>query len=212
MRLAGLTTNLGWPPGAIILGAASYARAWAGTSPSAYQIDAEPGASLTRLRSQIAHATAGDSLKVETFMQRERRHEALATQGLARLTQIGLLIMIAAVLAITGALGTLLWQRRERIANLRVLGSSRRILWRALCYESLMLLLAGCAIGTIFGLIGQLMLSHALGAVTGFPIVFDVELAALANCVLIGAIAGIVAAGIGYPVVSVPPSTASAAY
>lgn len=212
MRLAGLITNLGWPPGAIILGATSYMRAWAGTTPSAYEINAAPGISLLGLRNQIARAIAGFPLKVETVTQREHRHEALAAQGLARLTQIGLLIMIAALLAVTGALGTLLWQHRDRIANMRILGSSRRILWRALCYESLTLLATGCAIGAIFGLIGQLMLSHALSAVTGFPIVFQVELTALADCLLIGAVAGIAAAAIGYPVASVSPSTASAAY
>lgn len=213
MRLAGLITNLGWPPGALIIGAANYARAWTGTPPSAYELNAERGVSLPRLRDQVARAiTTAPALRVETFTQRERRHEALASQGLARLTQIRLLVVIAAVLAITGALGALLWQRRERIANTRALGARRRVLWRALCSESAMLLAAGCAIGTIFGLIGQLMLSHALRSVTGFPIVFDIELIALANCALIGVAAAIAAAVIGYPVVSVPPSTTSAAY
>lgn len=213
MRLAGLITNLGWPPGAIILSAASYRRAWSGTAPSAYEIDTTPGASLSRLDSQVMHAVVGDpALRVETFKQRERRHEALAGQGLSRLTQIRTLIVIAALLAVTGALGALLWQRRDRIANLRVLGYRRRVLWRALCCETATLLLAGCIIGTIFGLAGQLMLSHALGSVTGFPIVFDIEGLALANCVLIGVAAGIAAAAIGYPVVSVAPSTASPAF
>ncbi len=213
MRLAGLITNLGWPPGAIILSAASYRRAWSGTAPSAYEIDTTPGASITRLGSQIMRAIIDDpALRVETFIQRERRHESLASQGLARLTQIRRLIVIAALLAITGALGARLWQRRDRIANMRVLGYRRRVLWRALCCESATLLAAGCIVGTIFGLVGQLMLSHALGSVTGFPIVFDVELVALTNCVLIGAFAGIAAAVIGYPVVSVPASTASPAF
>jgi putative ABC transport system permease protein len=213
MRLAGLTTNLGWPPGAIIMSATNYARGWDNTPPSAYEIDARPGASLTQLRRVVARKIASDpALTVETVTQRERRHESLARQGLSRLTQIRWLMVIAAVLAITGALGALLWQRRERIAGLRVIGSGRGLLWRYLCYESAMLLAAGCAVGSIFGLIGQLMLSHALSTVTGFPIVFNIEVIALADCVLIGAAASIAAAAISYPVVGVPPSAASAYY
>lgn len=213
MRLAGLITNLGWPPGAIIISASTYASAWAGAPPSAYELDTESSVPLEDVSRRVAHAIANDpALRVETYMQREHRHEALAGQGLSRLTQIRVLIVIAAVLAIAGALGALLWQRRDRIASMRVLGYKRYVLWRAMCYESAMLLVAGCTIGIIFGLLGQLMLSHALGSVTGFPIVFDVELVALGNCVVIGVGACIVVAGIGYPVASVPPSTASAAY
>ena len=40
----------------------------------------------------------------------------------------------------------------------------------------------GCPIGAIFGLYGQLLGSHFLASVTGFPIVFNVEaLAALSK-------------------------------
>lgn len=212
MRLVGLITNLGWPPGALIISAANYMRAWNETPPSAVEVNASSTTSVAALGRRIEHAVAHSTgLRVETVMQRERRHEALASQGLARLTQIRVLVVVAAALAIAGALGALLWQRRDRLANLRVLGSKRRMLWRALCYESAMLLAAGCIIGTIFGLIGQLMLSHALRSVTGFPIAFNVEIAALANCGLIAAIAGIAVAAIGYRVASVPASTASAA-
>lgn len=212
VRLAGLTTNLGWAPGAITMSARSYERAWGDAAPSAFQIQAQPGTALPLLRRRIADAIGASGLSVETSRQRQAMHYALASQGLSRLTQIRWLMVIAAVLAITGALTALLWQRRDRTAALRAIGSRRRVLWRALCDESAILLASGCAIGAIFGILGQLMLSHALGTVTGFPVTFNVEVAALAECLLIGALAGIVVAGIGYPVVSVPPSTASPAY
>ena len=48
------------------------------------------------------------------------------------------------------------------------------MLWRALLFESALLLGAGCSIGALFGLYGQLLLSHALASVTGFPVVFSV--------------------------------------
>lgn len=213
VRLAGLTTNLGWAPGAIIMSSKNYVRAWGHEAPSAYQIQAQPGTALSLLRHRIAGAISGfPGLNVETYEQRQARHYALASQGLSRLTQIRWLMVIAAVLAITGALSALLWQRRDRTAALRAIGSRRSVLWRALFNESAILLAAGCTIGVVFGVIGQLMISHALGGVTGFPITFNIALAALAECLLIGALAGIAAAGVGYPVVSVPPSTASAAY
>lgn len=213
VRLAGLTTNLGWSPGSIILSAHSYERAWGNAPPSAFQIQPKPGTPSLLLAKRVIDALAGaPGLSVETLSQRQARHYALASQGLSRLTQIRWMMVIAAVLAITGALTALLWQRRERTANMRTIGSRRRVLWRALCEESAILLGMGCVIGAGFGILGQLMISHALGTVTGFPVTFNVEAAALLECLLIGGLAGIAAAGIGYPVVSVPPSTASAAY
>lgn len=212
VRLAGLITNLGWPPGAILLSHASYVRAWPGVPPSAYEIDAMPGVAPARLSRRVARALAGHpALRVETSAQRVARHEALGRQGLSRLTQIRVLIVIASLLAIAGALGTLLWQRRERSANMRVLGCRPRVLWLALCCESATLLATGCAIGAIFGLMAQMLLSHALSSITGFPIVFDIEVFALANCAVIAAVAGALAAAVGYRVANVPPSTAGAA-
>jgi len=213
LRLVGLTTNLGWSPGSIILSARNFRRGWGDVAPSAFQIQPRPGASAELLSKRIVSELSGAAgLSVETLPQRQARHYALASQGLSRLTQIRWLMVIAAVLAITGALTALLWQRRDRIANMRTIGSRRRVLWRALCDESAILLGTGCATGAAFGILGQLIISHALGTVTGFPVAFNIEVAALAECLVIGALAGIVAAGIGYPVVSVPPSTASPAY
>ena len=45
------------------------------------------------------------------------------------------------------------------------------MLWRWLLCESALLLVAGCLIGAVFGLYGQLLVSHFLASVTGFPIV-----------------------------------------
>ena len=57
---------------------------------------------------------------VETTGERERRHYELAAQGLSRLTQIRLLVLIAAVLAVAGAMGSMIWQRRDLIAFMKV--------------------------------------------------------------------------------------------
>ncbi len=176
LRVAALTTNLGWPPGAIVLSSSSYARAWASSDPSAYQIQTAAGASATAVRTLVRRALASEpGLAVETATEREQRHYAVAAQGLSRLTQIRLLVLIAAMLAVVGAMGAMIWQRRDLIAFIKCHGYEEGVLWRWLLCEAAVLLMAGCSIGAIFGLYAQLLGSHFLATVTGFPIVFSIE-------------------------------------
>jgi len=214
LRLASLSTNLGWPPGAVILSSKDYARAWASSDPSAYEIQTQPGTSAATVRGFVQRALGANAgLTVETVTQRERRHEALAAQGLSRLAQIRLLVLIAAVLAVTGAMGAMLWQRRDLVASMKVDGYRRGVLWRWLLCESVLLLVAGCSIGAVFGLYAQLLISHALASVTGFPIVFNVEVfAALSSFTLVSLTAVVITALPGYLVVRVPPRSVSPAY
>ena len=214
LRVAALTTNLGWPPGAIVLSSSSYARAWANSDPSAYQIQTAAGASATAVRTLVRRALASEpGLAVETATEREQRHYAVAAQGLSRLTQIRLLVLIAAMLAVVGAMGAMIWQRRDLIAFIKCHGYEEGVLWRWLLCEAAVLLMAGCSIGAIFGLYAQLLGSHFLATVTGFPIVFSIEgLAAISSFGLVCVIALAVVALPGYLVVRVPPNTTSPAY
>ena len=70
---------------------------------------------------------------------------ALSRQALARLTQIATLIPIVAVLAMAAAMGAMIWQRRPRLAKLKLEGFPRAELWRTILLESLLLLGVGCA-------------------------------------------------------------------
>jgi putative ABC transport system permease protein len=214
LRVAALSTNLGWPPGAVILSSDTYARAWASATPSAYEIQTEPGISAQTVRGEVARALGPQTgLAVETAAEREHLHYVLASQGLARLTQIRLLVLIAAMLAVAGALGAMIWQRRDLVAFIKCEGYRRAVLWRWLCCESALLIAAGCAIGALFGLCGQLVVSHALASATGFPISLDVEaLAAVSSFTLVSVVAVLVVALPGYLVVRVPPRTVSPAY
>ncbi|MGA2164535.1 MAG: FtsX-like permease family protein [Solirubrobacteraceae bacterium] len=214
LRVAALTTNLGWPPGAIVLSSSGYARAWANSDPSAYQIQTAAGASATAVRTLVRRALASEpGLAVETATEREQRHYAVAAQGLSRLTQIRLLVLIAAMLAVVGAMGAMIWQRRDLIAFIKCHGYEEGVLWRWLLCEAAVLLMAGCSIGAIFGLYAQLLGSHFLATVTGFPIVFSIEgLAAISSFGLVCVIALAVVALPGYLVVRVPPNTTSPAY
>lgn len=205
LRVAGLSTNLGWSPGALVLNAEDYARAWASPDPSAYQLQLDRGVSAAEVAARARRVVAGTTefdpgvLRVETTPHRERMHEAQAAQGLSRLTQIRGLVLIAAVLAMAAAMGAMIWQRRARLADMKVDGFSRVMLWRALLWESAILLGVGCALGAVFGLYGQLLLSRALANVNGFPVIEGSPLpAALGSFALITAVAVAIVAMPGY--------------
>jgi putative ABC transport system permease protein len=87
------------------------------------------------------------------------------------------------------------------------------VLWRSLLCESAVILAAGCSIGAAFSLYAQLLGSHSLSTVTGFPIFFDIEsVAAITSFALVTIITVAVLAIPGYLVVRVRPSTVSPAY
>jgi putative ABC transport system permease protein len=207
-RVAALITNVGWPPGAIVLNAEDYARAWGSADASAYNLLLAPGVSAPRFRREVRDALGPTSgLVAETMRQREERGHVTSRQGLSRLTQISALVLIAAMLAMAAAMGSMIWQRRRRLADMKVDGFGRGVLWRALLVESAVLLGAGCSIGAVFGLYGQLLLSHALAVVTGFPIVYSVgALVALGSFALVTTVAVLILAAPGYLAARVRPA------
>ncbi len=97
-------------------------------------------------------------------------------------------------------MGTMIWQRRRRFARMKVQGYSTRVLWHALFCESALLLGTGCLDwARVFGIYGQLLLSHALLSVTGFPVVYSAGvLAALGSFALVTAVAAAIVAVPGY--------------
>jgi putative ABC transport system permease protein len=130
-------------------------------------------------------------------------------QGLARLTQIATLILIGAVLAMAAAMGTMVWQRRPRLAKLKLEGFPRAELWRTILLESVLLLGVGCLTGAIFGLYGQQLLDRALANVINFPVVHSVAvLPALASLGLVLAAAAAAVALPGYLAAGVSPAVA----
>jgi putative ABC transport system permease protein len=213
LRLAALSTNLGWPPGAVTVNATDYAAAWGSSEPSGYEIDTAAGAQPAAVRRAVQRALGPNSgLLVETRAERDQRQFAVARQGLLRLEQIRVLVLIAAMFAIAGALGSLIWQRRMYVARLRSLGFKRPVLRHWLLWEGAILLGVGCSTGALFGVYGQLLMSHALASVTGFPMSFNVEaLVALWTFALVSAGAVVVVSLAGYLMVRVQPRAARSA-
>jgi len=214
VRLAGIVTNLGWPPGAVILSSSEYANGWEDANPSAYEIQTAPGSAPAVVRARLAFALRHHpGLVVETAAQRARRHYALAEQGLRRLTQIRHLVVISAVLALIAAMLSMLWQRRDRIAFNRSNGIPMPVLWRSLVCESAVLLAAGGLVGAVWGLYAQLLGSHFLAVVTGFPIAFNIEaVAAITGFAVVSPVAAAILAVPGYFAASVRARPFSPSY
>ena len=126
-RVAALSTNLGWAPGAIVMSSAAYARAWASPDASAYSILLAPGgASPQAVSHEIAAALGPNSgLTVQTATEHADEQSSLSREALASLTQIATLIPIVAVLAMAAAMGAMIWQRRPRLAKLKLEGIAR---------------------------------------------------------------------------------------
>ncbi len=207
-RVAALSTNVGWPPGTIIINADSYAKAWKSQDASAYEIEDAPGVPSMTMRREVEHALGPTSgLQVQTAVQRERQQRAASRQGLQRLSEISALVLIAAVLAMAAAMGNMIWQRRARLARLKLDGFSDLVVWRTLMLESVLLVGSGCSIGAVFGLYGQLLGSRAILSVTGFPVVFSFGLLlALGSLALVTAVAVAITAIPGYLVARVRPA------
>jgi putative ABC transport system permease protein len=188
-RIAATLTNLGWGSGAVIINARDYRSAWQTRDPSAIELNIKPGADPAAVARQ-AQAALGpdDALRVQTYAERLKQFESLARQGLVRLTQISVLLLIAAALAMAAAMGASIWQRRIPLARMRIDGFGPRQLWTTLMIEAAVVLAIGGALGASIGTYGHLLGGRWLTMTTGFPAPFGIAVVSiLATCALVGA-------------------------
>jgi putative ABC transport system permease protein len=208
-RIAATLTNMGWGPGAVILSAADYRRDWSTSDPTALEVDLRPGVRPAEAGRAVQAALGhGLALRVQTAAARTAQYDGLARQGLQRLTQISLLLLVAAAIALAAATGAAIWQRRVSLADYRLQGFAARQLWSALLIESGIVLSTGCATGAVAGLYGHLLLGRWLQLTTGFPAPFaPAPLPALATFALVALAALAVIAMPSYRAVRMPPGT-----
>jgi putative ABC transport system permease protein len=208
LRLAAITTNLGWPGGAVILNSADYARAWGSRAISAYQLALKPGLTPDQGRAAVQTALGARSpLRVETAAQRDHRERVASRGGLARLRQISSLMLIAAVIAMGAAMAGLLWQQRSGVARQKLDGHPTTTMWGSLAIESGVLFGTGCLLGAAASLLGQLLFSRGLQSISGFPVVATARpLISATSFALVTAIALLAVAAPGYLVARVRPS------
>jgi putative ABC transport system permease protein len=209
-RVAALSTDIGWAPGAMVMNASDYARAWGSRDATAYNVLLEPGVPPAHAVREIQSALgAGSAFTTQTAEQHTAQQSALSREALARLTQIATLIPIVAVLAMAAAMGAMVWQRRPRLAKLKLEGLPRVELWWTILLESLVLLGVGCLTGALFGLYGQQLADRALAHVINFPVVYSVgAITALTSLSLVTASALAILAIPGWFASSVPASLA----
>jgi putative ABC transport system permease protein len=210
LRVAALSTNIGWAPGAVTMTASEYARTWDSTAASAYNVLLSPGASSAQVAVETKRALGPSSgLSVQSAQAHADEQNALSRQGLQRLTQIATLILVVAVLAMGAAIGNMLWQRRPRLAKLKLEGFPRGELWRTILVESILLLAVGCVAGAVFGLYGQQLLDRALANVINFPVVYSVAfVSALVSLAIVTAAAAAIVSIPGYLAAGVAPAVA----
>ncbi len=188
-RLAATTTNLGWTAGAIVLNDSDYRRAWASADPTALEIDVAAAVSPLAVKRSVENLLgAGTGLQVQTSAARAAQADGLAREGLSRLTQIALLLMIAAALAMAAAMGASIWQRRVSLASLRIQSFRPAQLRVVLLCEAALVLGTGCLVGAVAGLYGHDLIDRYLRLATGFPAPFSTAVPQMLET--IGAIVG----------------------
>jgi putative ABC transport system permease protein len=172
-RIAATTTNLGWPPGAIVMNSVDYRRAWGAPDPTALEVDVRTGADPAAVKDAIHRELGpGTALQVQTAGERAAEGVEITRQGLSRLGQISTLLVIAAALAMAAAMGAAIWQRRAALAALRLQSFRPSQLWLVLLLESGLVLGVGCLVGAVAGVYGQALIDRYLELTTGFPAPF----------------------------------------
>lgn len=196
LPVVAILTNSGWPGGSITLGGEEYARWWGPENAAALEVSLMSKVSQrTGARRVRAALTSYPGLQVRTAGERETLSESSARQGLHTLSEISALLLIAAALAVASALSAAVWQRRMRMAALKLQGYDSAQLWRAVLLESAVTVVVGGLVGALVGVGGHALASRFLERSTGFPAPFSLGLPqALETCGLIGAIALLVIA------------------
>jgi putative ABC transport system permease protein len=170
LRVAALTTNLGWPGGALFMNTSDYSRLWETSLPASLVIQTARGASVSSVQHSIVAALAANGgLEVITGATWAERFHSAVAEGLGQLGQISDLLTVAAILAMAAALTSALWQRRRSLSGLRLSGVRTSRLRRVLLVEVVLVLIAGCGTGVLGGVYGQVVVDGYLKHVAGFP-------------------------------------------
>lgn len=205
LRVAAITTNVGWPPGGITLNTADYQRYWQTANPAALEVSLRPGVSWAAGRRAVAQALAPTGLQVQTSRERIQQFEGNLREGLHSLADISTLLLLMAALSLAAALSTAIWQRRNRLAAFKTQGYDRWQLWRSLLLESAIVLGIGAVDGAILGVYGHALANRWLRISTGFPAPFSPQVVqVLVALLLVAGIALAVIALPGYKAATVP--------
>ena len=170
LRVAAITTNLGWPAGAVTLASTDYTRGWQSTDPTALEVNFRPGVSLAAGKHTIQAALGPHTgLLVQTVEERDAQADSDLRQGLEFARPDSTLLLITGALAVAASLGAAIWQRRARLAAMKTWGYDNLELWRSLLLEGTILLTIGRVDGALLGLYGHALADRWLRLTTDFP-------------------------------------------
>ena len=196
VRVVATLTNYGWAPGAVAMGAETFAHWWRQRDVGAVALRFEHGTPPAEASRRVAAALRTTGLEVATAARLRGRIEETASAGLGVLRTVAVLVAAGGLLAIAAAAIAGVLQRARRIAALRAIGMTPVQLASSLLAEAAILLLAGVAIGLPLGIGGQALAVHHLASSTSFPVTFQLAagplLAATAVTALIALVATLV--------------------
>jgi putative ABC transport system permease protein len=207
LRVAAITTNIGWPPGAVTINDSDYQRWWQTTDPTALEVSLRPGVSPASGERAVVQALGGRrGLRVQTLAEREARFEQSANQGVHSLGVISTLMLIAAALAIVCALGAVIVARGDDLAARKTEGYQTAQLWRMIVLESAVVLGIGALDGALMGIGAHALTSRWLRLSQGFPAPFSAGVPeVLITLAIVGGSALAVIACVGAVAARVPP-------
>ena len=109
------------------------------------------------------------------------------------------------------AMSAMIWQRRPRLAKLRLDGLPRVDLWGTILLEGALLVGVGALTGAAFGIYGQQLADRALAQTVNFPIMPSIAVGgAISSLALMITTALAILSIPGYLAASVPPTLAVA--
>jgi putative ABC transport system permease protein len=208
LRVAAIVTNLSWGPGAVILNADDYRRAWGTADPSAIEIDVSAGTAMATARHTITDVFGKQAAALDIQTRRELlvEFDGLLDQGLTRLTQISAVLLIASALALAVAMSASVWDRRRLLAAYKLEGIRKWQIGGMLLYEGATVLTIGCAVGLAVGVFGHLLGNRWLELTTGYPAPFSIQIGHMVTLVaIVLALSLAIVALPGYLAARVPP-------
>jgi putative ABC transport system permease protein len=172
-RLAATISNYGWLPGTVLLNGDEYSRLWRTSRANQLAVTLQPGVPVAQGRIAVQQALpAGSALTVQTTQERQAQVSTVLGSTLSRLNQTSTVVLIAAIATVIAMMISSVWQRRGRLDTLTSMGMSVGQLSRLVFYESGCVLLLGCLMGMVSGVVGQYLVESWLRHSTGSPIVY----------------------------------------
>lgn len=174
MRLAATIANYGWLPGAIVMNADDQARFWRDSAATELAVSLTTGTDVSRGKEAIERALPGNTaLSVQTVAERRAEVSAVLGSTLSRLNDTTFVVLIVTITSVIALMLAAIWQRRGRLNSLTAIGMSSLQFARLVSYESGLVLLSGCVIGTVSGLLGQYLIDGWLHETTGASVEYS---------------------------------------